>query len=115
MTTSKQININQHAYKSGHSTVTAMMQISNSIYEGVEDNSITTANTIDETVVFDCNYYGTRQDTGLVQFPPGIQGLDYQLIVLQVPICHDRDQGISPQTSNLTTGVPQFHNLQIKC
>ena len=49
----KQINRNHHAYRSKHSTTTAMIQMIDKIYTATDLNQITTVMTIDESAAFD--------------------------------------------------------------
>ena len=53
MTASKQLNQNHHSYRSGHSTATTMLQLSNEIFESCNDNLITTLITLDQSSAFD--------------------------------------------------------------
>ena len=50
----KQINYNHHAYRKYQSTTTAMLQISDEIFEATDQNQITALMTIDESTAFDC-------------------------------------------------------------
>ena len=52
MISSEQLNNNHHSYRAGHSTSTAMLQLSNMIFEGMNDNLITTLVTIDQSSAF---------------------------------------------------------------
>ena len=57
MESRKLLNRNSHAYRSLHSTTSAMMQLSDTINEYTDRNMITAAMTIDETSAFDCVDY----------------------------------------------------------
>ena len=52
--TTKQINYNHHAYRRHMSTTTAMLQMTDTIFEATEQNKITTIMTIDKSAAFDC-------------------------------------------------------------
>ena len=45
---------NQHAYRRQHSTATAMLQLSDKIFEAADCKKVVTAMTIDESSAFDC-------------------------------------------------------------
>ena len=53
MSKSGQLNQNHHSYRKQHSTVTAMLQISDTMFEGSNWNKITTAVMLDQSSVFD--------------------------------------------------------------
>ena len=53
MDQSGQWNPNHHAYKKNHSTVTALLQLSDSIFEACNRNEITTLVTLDQSAAFD--------------------------------------------------------------
>ena len=57
MYTGKLWNSNHHTYKFGHSTTTALGQITDLIFEAGDNNLITTTMAIDETAAFDCIEY----------------------------------------------------------
>ena len=48
-----QLNENIHSYRSKHSTTTALLQMSNDIFENCNVNKISTAVTIDQSAAFD--------------------------------------------------------------
>ena len=50
---SKQININQHAYRPNHSTTTAICQISDNLYEATDQNLISVLLAVDQSSAFD--------------------------------------------------------------
>ena len=50
---SKQLNLNHHSYRPQHSTITAMLQFSDTVFEGCNKNLITTAVTLDQSATFD--------------------------------------------------------------
>ena len=53
METSGQINPNHHSYRKDHSTVTAMLELSDAIFNGCEEKKITTLITLDQSAAFD--------------------------------------------------------------
>ena len=53
MTTTNQLNENHHSYRGGHSTTSAMLQLSNKIFEGCNTNELTTIVTLDQSSAFD--------------------------------------------------------------
>ena len=59
MTLSKQLNLNHHSYRAEHSTTTAMLQLSDLIFEGCNLNEITTAVTLDQSAAFDMLKHNT--------------------------------------------------------
>ena len=52
--TMKQLNYNHHAYRRNLSTTTAMLQLTDTIYEGFKQNKISTLMTLDKSAAFDC-------------------------------------------------------------
>ena len=53
MDESGQINPNHHSYRKNHSMVTAMLQISDAIFNGCDANKISTLITLDQSAAFD--------------------------------------------------------------
>ena len=53
MEKSGQFIINHHSYRKNHSTVTAMLQLSDKIYRGCDEKRITTLVTLDQSSAFD--------------------------------------------------------------
>ena len=53
MDKTEQWNRNHHAYRKNHSTLTAMLQLSDTIFEACNNNQITTAVTLDQSAAFD--------------------------------------------------------------
>ena len=62
MESSGQLNENHHSYRKQHSTVTAMLQISDTIFNGCNDNKITTLVTLDQSAAFDVLSHVTLRD-----------------------------------------------------
>ena len=54
MIKTNQLNENLHAYRKSHSTTTAMLQLCNQIYEGCNQNKISTLMTLDQSAAFNC-------------------------------------------------------------
>ena len=54
MESTGQLNSNHHAYRSNHSTTSAVLQMSDSILQATDQNLITTLVTVDKSVAFDC-------------------------------------------------------------
>ena len=59
MSKTRQFNENNYSYRKEHSTMTAMIQISNDIFEGCNENEITTSVTIDQSATFDVLHHNT--------------------------------------------------------
>ena len=53
MESTGQINANHHSYRKNHSTVTALLQLSDAIFNGCDTNKITTIVTLDQSAAFD--------------------------------------------------------------
>ena len=53
MTTSNQLNENHHSYRGGHSTTSAMLQLSKKNFKGCNTNELTTIVTLDQSAAFD--------------------------------------------------------------
>ena len=53
MTNSKQININQHAYRSSHSTTSAICQLADELYTATDNNLMSTLLAVDQSSAFD--------------------------------------------------------------
>ena len=54
MEKSEQLNANTHAYRVGHSTTTAMLEVTNKLYSAVERKELCSVMTIDQKAAFDC-------------------------------------------------------------
>ena len=54
MDQTSQLNRNHHAYRTHHSTITAVIQMTDRIFKATDNNLITTLLTIDESSAFDC-------------------------------------------------------------
>ena len=106
MEKSGQINQNHHSYRKLHSTVTTMLQISDTIFEGINENKIATIVTIDQSSAFDViNHEILKQKLKLYNF--GGSALDWIESYLNF-----RSQFVSIGTrdsvyNNITSGVPQ--------
>ena len=106
MEESGQINPDIHSYRKHHSTVTAMLQLSDAIFSGCNLKNITTLVTLDKSAAFDvlCHKILMRK-LKLYNFDKGV--LDW----IQSYLSHRR-QYVSIGTRNshyssITTGVPQ--------
>ena len=53
MNSTRQLNENIHSYRSNHSTTTALLQLSNDMFESCNQNKIATSITIDQSAAFD--------------------------------------------------------------
>ena len=51
---SKQLNPSNHAYRSNHSTTTTLLEISDELHQGTEDNKMASIMALDQTSAFDC-------------------------------------------------------------
>ena len=106
MEKSGQINENHHSYRKLHSTVTTMLQISDTIFEGVNENKIATVFTIDQSSAFDViDHKILRQKLKLYNF--GSSALEW----IESYLSH-RSHFVSIGTkssayNNVTHGVPQ--------
>ena len=106
MEVSGQINQNHHSYRKHHSTLTAMLQLSDAIYHGCDVRKITTLVTLDQSSAFDvlCHRILSTK-LSLYNFGEGVsKWIDSYLSF--------RSQYVSIGTrsstySNVTTGVPQ--------
>ena len=54
MNLTKQWNQNQHAYRSGHSTTSSLLQLANILFQASDNKQIAAAMSVDETSAFDC-------------------------------------------------------------
>ena len=54
METSQQFNHNLHGYRNSFSTLTTLLQLSDSILQATDSNMISTLLTVDESAAFDC-------------------------------------------------------------
>ena len=52
--TSNQLNPSSHAYRTGLSTTTSLLEITNRIYEAVDEKQMTSIMTVDQSAAFDC-------------------------------------------------------------
>ena len=48
------MNPSNNAYRSNHSTTTTLLEISNEIHQGTENNMMTSIMALDQTSAFDC-------------------------------------------------------------
>ena len=62
MESSGQINDNIHSYRKQHSTVSSMLQLSDAVFNGCNDNKITTLVTLDQSAAFDVIKFKTLRD-----------------------------------------------------
>ena len=95
MEESGQLSQNIHGYRSNHSTVTAMLQISDSILQAADVNSISTLVMIDESAAFDCvNVEILDKKLESLQCGSWNQKLNKILHDEKGTLCRDRDQKI---------------------
>ena len=106
METSGQLNPDIHSYRKHHSTVTAMLQLSDAIFSGCDLKKITTLVTLDQSAAFDvlCHKILMRK---LKLYNFDVKVLDWILSYLS-----HRSQYVSIGTRNshyssIKTGVPQ--------
>ena len=52
--TTKQLNSSSHAYQTGLSTTTSLIEITNRIYEAIDNRDITSIMMVDQSAAFDC-------------------------------------------------------------
>ena len=106
MKESGQLNANHHSYRKLHSTVTAMLQLSDEIFRGCDLNQITTLVTLDQSAAFDVLKHSTlRRKLGLYNFSEEV------LLWIDSYLSY-RSQYVSIGTrvskfSNVVSGVPQ--------
>ena len=106
MESSGQMNSNHHSYRKLHSTVTAMLQLSDAVFSGCDTNRITTLVTLNQSAVFDVLSHVTlRRKLKLYNFSEEVlRWIDSYL--------NFRSQYVSIGTrqskfNNVTSGVPQ--------
>ena len=106
MENSGQLNSNHHSYRKNHSTVTAMLQISDAIFSCCDQNKITTLVTLDQSAAFDVLSHQilTRKLT--------LYNFDENVISWVKSYLSYRSQYVSIGTRNssyrnVTSGVPQ--------
>ena len=101
-----QLSANHHSYRKNHSTVTAMLQISDAIFNGCDQNKITTLVTLDQSAAFDVlSHQILTQKLTLYNF-------DESIISWVTSYLSFRSQYVSIGTRNssyrsVTSGVPQ--------
>ena len=106
MESTGQINADHHSYRKNHSTVTAMLQLSDAIFNGCDTNKITTIVTLDQSAAFDVLRHQTLiRKLSLYNF--GDNALNWIKSYLSY-----RSQYVSIGTrdstyKNVTSGVPQ--------
>ena len=106
MESSGQMNANHHSYRRQHSTVTAMLELSDAIFTNCDANKITTLVTLDQSAAFDVLRHVTlRRKLKLYNFG------DNTLKWIDSFLSH-RSQYVSIGTrnsryNNVTSGVPQ--------
>ena len=52
--TTKQLNSSTHTYRTGLSTTSSLIEITNRIYEAIDNRDITSIMTVDQSAAFDC-------------------------------------------------------------
>ena len=106
MESSNQMNSNHHSYQKQHSTVSAMLQLSDAIFRGCDARKITTLVTLDQSAAFDVlSHEILGQKLKLYNF--GETALKWIVSYLNF-----RSQYVSigtrhSQYKNVTSGVPQ--------
>ena len=106
MESSGQMNSNHHSYRKQHSTVTAMLELSDAMFRGCDEKKITTLVTLDQSAAFDVLSHVTlSRKLKLYNF--GEKALDWIDSYLKF-----RSQYVSIGTqnskyNNVTSGVPQ--------
>ena len=106
MESSGQFNTNHHSYRKHHSTVTAMLQLSDAIFTGCDAKRITTLVTLDQSAAFDVLRHTTlKQKLSLYNFSDNvIRWIDsYLSYRSQYVNIGTRDS----KYTNIRTGVPQ--------
>ena len=106
MENSGQFNSNHHSYRKNHSTVTAMLQLSDAIFSGCDANRITTLVTLDQSAAFDVLSHVTlRRKLKMYNFSEEtLAWIDsYLNFRSQYVTIGTRDS----KYHNVTTGVPQ--------
>ena len=106
MEVSGQLSANHHSYRKNHSTVTAMLQICDAIFNGCDQNKITTLVTLDQSAAFDVlSHQILTRKLSLYNF-------DESVISWVTSYLSFRSQYVSIGTrkssySSVTSGVPQ--------
>ena len=106
MEVSGQLSANHHSYRKNHSTVTAMLQICDAIFNGCDQNKITTLVTLDQSAAFNVlSHQILTQKLSLYNF-------DESVISWVTSYLSFRSQYVSIGTRkssyrSVTSGVPQ--------
>ena len=90
-----QLNRNHHAYWKHHSTVTAMIQMTDRIFTATDSNHITTLLTIDKSAAFDCVPHDQLiKKMSLYNFSNDIK-MVHKLFIWSQSICDSKFQELS--------------------
>ena len=106
MESSGQLNTNHHSYRKQHSTVTAMLQLSDAVFSGCNEKKITTLVTLDQSAAFDvlC-HVNLRRKLKLYNFGENVlKWLDSYLGFRSHYVSIGTRQS---RYGNVTSGVPQ--------
>ena len=106
MESSGQLNGNHHSYRKHHSTVTAMLQLSDAMFTGCDTNKITTLVTLDQSAAFDV----IRHDTLCTKLK--LYNFSEEVLTWIQSYLEFRSHYVSIGTrkskfNNVTLGVPQ--------
>ena len=106
METSGQLNGNHHSYRKKHSTVTAMLQLSDALFTGCDVKKITTLVTLDQSAAFDV----IRHDTLCTKLK--LYNFSDEVLKWIQSYLNFRSHYVSIGTrqskfNNITSGVPQ--------
>ena len=93
METSGQLSSNHHSYRKNHSAVTAMLQLSDEIFTGCDENKITTLVTLDQSSAFDVISHDTLDlKLRLYNFSEQVLSWIHSYLNSQKSIRHNRDE-----------------------
>ena len=100
----------QSAYRKHHSTETALLKITNDIYEGFDNRQSTILVALDQSAAFDCIDHSTLIRRLHHTFVTG-QALDWMTSYLQTRRSFVRLNNVSSVVSTVEHGVPQGSSL----
>ena len=106
MESTGQLNQNHHSYRKNHSTVTAMLQLSDAIFQGCDNKKITTLVTLDQSSAFDVLRHSTLlRKLALYNF--GDKALEWISSYLKYRSQYVSIGTRSSKYETVTSGVPQ--------
>ena len=96
----------QHAYRIGHSTVTCLAEITNSIYEGLDEGSIVAMASMDLSKAFDaiCHTHLLQKLSDMGLHEDAVSWIESYLKSRKQKT---KFKGVTSEECNVTSGVPQ--------